>query len=143
MSFWYLHAVHSTAISEHVVWILCCIENDGPTRWHKHHEKSFCKCICNTLFFNLVTQINLIDLIIGSLRFLSIYLVFRAFILNLNNLLSHKKKYKEFRSCAFSCCLCTILLFVAQIEIEFFEFKFDLNVFDSFRKWQNLSLFPP
>ena len=31
------------------MWILCCIEHDGPTRWDKHHEKSFCKCILLSL----------------------------------------------------------------------------------------------
>ena len=45
----YLHAVRSAAIGEHVVWILCCIEHVGPARWHKHHEKDFCKYILFSL----------------------------------------------------------------------------------------------
>jgi len=51
--------------------------------------------MCNTLIFNLEIQINLIDLIIGLIRFTSIYLLSRAFIENLYNFFSHKNKYKE------------------------------------------------
>ena len=47
-----------------------------------------------TIIFNLGTQTNFLQFVISSIRFSSIYLDSRAFIMNLNNFFSHKNKYK-------------------------------------------------
>ena len=41
-----------------------------------------------------------------------------------------------------SCCPCIVLLFVFSLNLNSFEFEFKLNVFESFSKMENLSLFP-
>jgi len=52
---------------------------------------------------------------------------------NINKLLSHKKKYNVIEVCTFHAVLhCFIVCFL--LEFEFFEFEFKLNLFDPILK---------